>query len=418
MTHDLVCRDVSKRFRIRGPAADGPPTRLGTLFDRRRRWTDFWAVRNVSFEVERGEALGIIGRNGAGKSTLLKLLWGITAPTRGEIRIHGRLSGLVEVGTGFHPELTGRENVYLYGSILGMRRREITEKLERIVDFAGVRPFIDTPVKRYSSGMYVRLGFAIAAHLDPDILLLDEVLAVGDAPFQTQCFERIAELRRQGTTIVFISHDLGAVERLCSRVLLMQRGEMVSQGPPRSVIGEYLDGIRGEPEAAPETAKPRPVRVTSVDVSGTSAAGVTRTGEPVTVRVQYVASAPTEDVVVEVAWWSIDGMTLHSVLTTIDAARRLDLAPGAGTVEFLCPEVGLAPAVYSLSVGVRYRSAPPVGAHLHFWNRCAAVRVDPGRPVYGFFHMPHTFTISARSPAATVNGDGTDVEARDARATR
>lgn len=225
---DLKFNKVSKRYRVRKQLAQDASSHpiIRKIQSLRRPAQDFWAVRNVSFEVERGESLGIIGHNGAGKSTILKLLANITAPTGGEIVINGRLSALIEVGSGFHPELTGRENIYLNGSILGMRRREISEKLDSIVDFAGVRQFLDTPVKRFSSGMYVRLGFSIAAHLNPDILLLDEVLAVGDAAFQAKCLQRINELKEAGITIVFISHDLGAVERVCDRVLLMQRGKL------------------------------------------------------------------------------------------------------------------------------------------------------------------------------------------------
>src|SRR6476619_5314530 len=193
---DLQLTKVSKKYRIRREV-DGGGSFVRTLLSLRKRKEDVWALKDVSFNVQRAEALGIIGHNGAGKSTILKLLSRITTPTSGEIMINGRLSALIEVGSGFHPELTGRENVYLNGSILGMTRREITKKLDSIVEFAELRQFIDTPVKRYSSGMYVRLGFSIAAHLDPDILLLDEVLAVGDASFQRKCLERIAELRKQ-----------------------------------------------------------------------------------------------------------------------------------------------------------------------------------------------------------------------------
>src|SRR5918992_1380165 len=190
---DVSCRGVSKRY---------------TIHNAPRGRAEFWALRDVSFDVQRGEAIGVIGANGAGKSTLLKVLASITAPTTGEIIIRGRLSALIEVGSGFHPELTGRENVFLCGAILGMRRREIDAKLDSIAEFAGLRPFLDVPVKRYSSGMYVRLGFSIAAHLEPDILLLDEVLAVGDAAFQAKCLQRITELKKGGTTMLFISHDL------------------------------------------------------------------------------------------------------------------------------------------------------------------------------------------------------------------
>src|SRR5215470_9322641 len=238
---DLRFDRVSKRYLIPHEEEDGGSQypwmrKLRSLWHRPR---EFWAVREVSFEVKRGEALGIIGHNGAGKSTILKLLASITTPSAGEIRINGRVAALIEVGSGFHPELTGRENVYLSGSILGMARSEIGQKLESILDFAEIGEFIDIPVKRYSSGMYVRLGFAIAAHLEPEILLLDEVLAVGDMAFQRKCLDRVRALRREGRTIIFISHDLSAVEALCDRVLLMQRGELIADGPPGEVIGQY-----------------------------------------------------------------------------------------------------------------------------------------------------------------------------------
>ena len=246
---DLAFNNVSKKYVVQTDKSAAVST--GNPFLRRWRQfrpavEEFWALRDVSFEIKRGEALGIIGHNGAGKSTILKLLSNIMAPTAGEITINGRLSALIEVGSGFHPELTGRENIFLSGSILGMRRREIAAKLDSIVEFAGVRQFIDTPVKRYSSGMYVRLGFAIAAHLDPDILLLDEVLAVGDTAFQAKCIQRVKELEEAGTTIVFISHDLTAVERLCQRVILLQKGEIAAEGLPRDVIAAYNNtGVSG-----------------------------------------------------------------------------------------------------------------------------------------------------------------------------
>jgi lipopolysaccharide transport system ATP-binding protein len=241
---DLKFGNVCKRYFIqpRINSHQGLSKRLGRMFPG-SDLQEFWALRDVSFEVHRGEALGIIGCNGAGKSTILKLLSRVTTPTGGEIAINGKLSALIEVGSGFHPELTGRENIYLSGSILGMRRREITTKLASIVEFAGIPEFIDTPVKRYSSGMYVRLGFSIAAHLEPDILLLDEVLAVGDASFQSKCLERIQQLRNSGTTIVFISHDLTAVARLCDRVLLLDGGRVIAAGPARQIIELYSSAM-------------------------------------------------------------------------------------------------------------------------------------------------------------------------------
>jgi lipopolysaccharide transport system ATP-binding protein len=202
---------------------------------------EFWALRDVSFEVRRGEVLGIIGRNGAGKSTLLKILSRITEPAVGRIRLRGRVASLLEVGTGFHPELSGRENVYLNGAILGMTRAEIRQRFDAIVEFAEVERFIDTPVKRYSSGMYVRLAFSVAAHLEPDILIIDEVLAVGDASFQRKCLGKLeSATRSEGRTILFVSHNLAAVRQLCSRALLLQGGRLVADGTPTETIGQYM----------------------------------------------------------------------------------------------------------------------------------------------------------------------------------
>jgi len=201
---------------------------------------DFWALRDVSFEIPRGERVGIIGRNGAGKSTLLKILSRITEPTMGRVEIRGRVASLLEVGTGFHPELTGRENIYLNGAILGMTRREIRSKFDEIVDFAEVEKFLDTPVKRYSSGMYVRLAFAVAAHLEPEILLVDEVLAVGDETFRKKCLNRMNSISsKEGKTIIFVSHDLSAIQNLCSLGYLFSNGALVSTGRPVEVIKEY-----------------------------------------------------------------------------------------------------------------------------------------------------------------------------------
>lgn len=201
---------------------------------------DFWALKDVSFDIKQGEVVGIIGRNGAGKSTLLKILSRITEPTKGRVRIRGRVASLLEVGTGFHPELTGRENIYLNGAILGMTRSEIARKFDEIVAFAEVEQFLDTPVKRYSSGMYVRLAFAVAAHLEPEILVVDEVLAVGDAEFQKKCLGRMGEVAKEGRTVLFVSHNLAAVERLCTVGMLLNRGQVEACASMSEVIRHYL----------------------------------------------------------------------------------------------------------------------------------------------------------------------------------
>jgi lipopolysaccharide transport system ATP-binding protein len=210
---------------------------------------DVWALKDVSFEIRRGEAVGIIGRNGAGKSTLLKVLSRITEPSAGRVTIKGRVASLLEVGTGFHPELTGRENIYLNGAILGMHRAEIKRKFDEIVAFAEIEKFLDTPVKRYSSGMYVRLAFAVAAHLEPEILLVDEVLAVGDASFQKKCLGKMGEVAKTGRTVLFVSHNMQAIRQLCQRTILLEQGRLAMEGLPSDVVARYLLGsdIVGDP---------------------------------------------------------------------------------------------------------------------------------------------------------------------------
>src|SRR5258706_1479763 len=222
--------------------------------DRRKpRFEKIWALRDVNFEVEPGEVVGIIGRNGAGKSTLLKILSRVTDPTGGRVELYGRLGSLLEVGTGFHPELTGRENVFLNGAILGMRRAEIARKFDEIVAFSEIEKFIDTPVKWYSSGMYLRLAFSVSAHLEPEILILDEVLAVGDTGFQIQCFNKMQEIRRDGRTILFVSHSMQSVNRLCQRAIYLSDGRIVDDGPAKAVADTYLgSGLQTTAEPFPE----------------------------------------------------------------------------------------------------------------------------------------------------------------------
>ncbi len=232
---------LPSRITGEGPGANGLPSPSGEGSGVRASSESFWALRNVSFDVQQGEVVGIIGRNGAGKSTLLKILSRITEPTEGRVRIRGRVASLLEVGTGFHPELTGRENVYLNGAVLGMSRAEIRRKFDEIVAFAEVEKFLDTPVKYYSSGMYVRLAFAVAAHLEPEILIVDEVLAVGDAEFQKKCLGKMGEVARGGRTVLFVSHNLAAVRSLCRSGILLQKGTLASDGTIDDVTAAYME---------------------------------------------------------------------------------------------------------------------------------------------------------------------------------
>ena len=274
---------------------------LRAPFRRRRPKDILWALRDVSFKVNEGEVVGIIGRNGAGKSTLLKILSKITYPTSGRVRARGRVASLLEVGTGFHEELTGRENIFLNGSILGMKRREVTAKLDAIVAFSGVERFIDTPIKRYSSGMRLRLGFAVAAHLEPDVLIVDEVLAVGDAAFQKKCLSAMQDLRGGGRTVLFVSHNMAAVENLCSRGIWIANGQVCMDGSTHDVIEAYMgsfasaesaggalavDGRRGHGE----------IQYTRVEFLGKTGEpqSVTRAGKGIVIRFHYHAREAIE----------------------------------------------------------------------------------------------------------------------------
>ncbi len=255
MSAAIATHALSKRYRLGELQAS-----YGTLRDsivglvgkvgRRHRPEEIWALRDVSFEVQEGEVLGLIGANGAGKSTLLKVLTRITAPTSGRAEIRGRVGSLLEVGTGFHSELTGRENIYLNGAVLGMKRREIERKFDDIVEFSGISTFLDTPVKRYSSGMYVRLAFSVAAHLEPEILLVDEVLAVGDAEFQRRCLGRMEDLGDSGRTVILVSHNMQTITQLCDRVMLLEGGAVVADGPSSETVAAYLQSVHGTGSSA------------------------------------------------------------------------------------------------------------------------------------------------------------------------
>lgn len=399
MAIDLKFEHVSKRYHVRKPSEGGSSRNplVRKIQSLRGRREDFWAVRDVSFEARRGEALGIIGHNGAGKSTILKLLSNITSPSSGEIMINGRLSALIEVGSGFHPELTGRENIYLNGSILGMTRRHIASRLDSIVDFAGVRQFLDTPVKRYSSGMYVRLGFSIAAHLDPDILLLDEVLAVGDAAFQEKCLQRITEMKRAGTTIVFISHDLGAVERLCDRVLLMQRGEVIGDGDPHEIVAQYQTVAASKSNAPSDTSMANQERLVEVrslsfqDSQGEEATAL-RTGDPFTASLNFLSHAHLKDVVFELFFYSADG-ELQCQCTTEVSGGRIDLKQGPGTIKFDGQGLALMPGIYYTDIVIKERGSPKFFDWTQF--NFTALRVDPGKLVRGKYYVPHQWRLTA-----------------------
>jgi lipopolysaccharide transport system ATP-binding protein len=308
----------------------------------------YWAVKDVSFQVERGEVLGLVGRNGAGKSTLLKLLSRITVPTSGRIEVRGRLGSLLEVGTGFHPELTGRENVYLNGSILGMTRREITKKFGQIVEFSEIGKFLDTPVKRYSSGMYVRLAFSIAAHLEPDVLILDEVLAVGDATFQRKCIDRMTDLARQGRTILFVTHNMQLVPRLCDRAVHLAKGQVLEIGPSDEVTQHYLDRILEDSRGGDLRQKPRSgdgrarfVRAEAFDAHN-EPVSAHLSGDDLTIRMEIEAAEALPSVAVRVALQTLHGTRVVTGWTR-EAGLDLALTPGTQSLSVTFAGVGIRP---------------------------------------------------------------------------
>ncbi|MFN7036504.1 MAG: ABC transporter ATP-binding protein [Bellilinea sp.] len=300
---------------------------LGSLFkrDERKSHETIWALRDVSFEVKQGQVLGVIGRNGAGKSTLLKLLSRVTEPTEGEAEIHGRVGSLLEVGTGFHPELTGRENIFLNGAILGMRRTEIERKFDEIVAFAEVEQFIDTPVKRYSSGMYLRLAFAVAAHLEPEILVVDEVLAVGDAEFQRKCLGKMGDVAREGRTVLFVSHNMSAILRLTEETLVIEKGRLALRAPTPQAVDYYLsrgfarEGERiWEADEAPASALPfRPLAVRIRNPRGEVVNSI-RSAEDNTIEVEYCLDAPITGLRVGIYLMSMRGETIFTSFDTDD----------------------------------------------------------------------------------------------------
>lgn len=366
--------NVSKRYLI---GAGGRSLRnalaglTGRLMGRERAPVQqLWAVQDVSFNVHEGESVGILGHNGAGKTTALKLLAGITQPTKGSIRVGGRLGSLIELGAGFHPEMTGRENVYLNGVILGMTRKEVARQFDSIVEFAGIGAFIDTPVKRYSSGMYVRLAFAVAAHTDPRVLLVDEVLAVGDIAFRAKCYRRMAELRTNGTTVVLVSHDVHAIRDTCDRALLLWQGRLLQDGEPDAVISAYLARMQGvctEPVAhapnapgsdrrsafvAPQSTKAKIRQVIFRDGQGCPTTSVV-SGQPLTVEVRFSIQEPVCQPIFRIDFYR-EGRLYTGFSTAYDQETLRPLTCD-GQLGLLVPNLYMPCGVYSVSLVIADR---------------------------------------------------------------
>ena len=411
--------NVSKRFIVHHERPRSFQELAVSFFKRNNAsWEELWALRDVSFAVEQGRTLGIIGPNGSGKSTLLKLITRILEPTSGRVAVNGKVSALIELGAGFHPDLTGRENVFLNGSLLGMSRREMEEKFEEIVEFTELGRFIDMPLKHYSSGMQMRLGFAIATSVDPDILLIDEVLAVGDEAFQRKCMRKIAEFKRRGKTIVFVSHDLEAVRELCSEVIWLDGGVIRARGRPDEVIVQYLRDIgeeaplelavpaeEVEPAVEEETVQPveEPAEAASQPPSrwGSGEVEITRvefldgrgnpchtfrTGERMLARIHYLAHRRIERPVFGVAIYRDDGVHVNGP-NTKTSDYPIDYIEGEGSIDYVVDSLPLLEGEYQFSAAVYDHSCThPYDHHERMYS--FEVRRGRVKDAYGIFYIP------------------------------
>lgn len=362
--HGTLAQDLQSWWaRLRGK--EDPNAKIASILSGQEKQVDgdhFWALRDLNLEVKQGEVLGIIGKNGAGKSTFLKVLSRVTAPTRGNIRVRGRIASLLEVGTGFHPELTGRQNVFMNGTILGMSRQEISNKFDEIVDFSGVETFIDTPVKRYSSGMYVRLAFAVAAHLEPEILIVDEVLAVGDTEFQKKCIGKMKEVSGQGRTVLFVSHNLATIEKLCSKVTVLSDGKVwFSSENIEEAITEYekISVPSAGSTLAERTDRTGEGRVRLVDFTVTGRDGHSlervRTGQAINFNFEYKVidrSIEYKDAVFALSLYSRNGNAL-SMLGNHLSGQEIEICRESGVVTCCIDKLPLTSGYYDINLIVR-----------------------------------------------------------------
>lgn len=406
MAHSLPIIEVnglSKRYKLGHFNMTSFREEIGNLFTKRRghqssRPTtnkDFWALRDISFSINRGEVVGIIGRNGAGKSTLLKILSRITEPTTGEAVLRGRVASLLEVGTGFHPELSGRENIFLNGAILGMKRAEIAAKFDEIVDFAEVGQFIDTPVKRYSSGMYVRLAFAVAAHLEPDILIVDEVLAVGDAAFQKKCVAKMDEVSGQGRTVLFVSHNVGLVSSLCERVILLKEGSIKQDGEVDQVLAAYATEHHGPPAASLPTAHSQQgPAIKSVTVTGRGGAPSISPDSGYEITIEATGSVPHMGALVFVTTMSGTKINYFNTALAGDPDCREHTAPKV--FQLVVEKSQLLPGSYNIEVGLAAPSGMLAYDHhaatLEIWDGYFQGRSSGGYVNNCLFMAPHKWT--------------------------
>jgi ABC-2 type transport system ATP-binding protein len=370
---------VSKRFRLYHERNQSLKAAL--MRKRRAVVEEFWALQDVSFDVPQGSTFGLIGENGSGKSTMMKCMARILRPDSGRVTVRGKVSALLELGAGFHPELSGRENVFLNGSILGISQRELTRKFDEIVEFAGIGDFIDQPVKNYSSGMYVRLGFSVAINVEPDVLLVDEVLAVGDEAFQRKCGEKFAELREQGKTIVLVSHSMVAVHNLCDQVAWLNHGRVKMLDSARKVVDEYTGAVQVDSSVDAlggtrwGSGEGRIEVVELLDAGGVPVAQ-TRTGEAVTVRLHYEVAEPISRPVFGVAVQTLEGIHVTEP-NSRDAGYEIERLEGRGHVDLRIDRLMLVPGTYDLSVSLHdHGGLHPYDVRRHVLR----FHVEPGEP--------------------------------------
>jgi ABC-2 type transport system ATP-binding protein len=383
----ITVEGVSKRFRLYHERPHSLKERL--IARRGARYEEFWALRDVTFAVEQGETFGLIGPNGSGKSTLLKCIAGLLLPEEGHVEAKGRISSLLELGAGFHPELTGRENVYLNASILGLTRRETERCFDDIVGFAELEPFIDTQVKHYSSGMYVRLGFAVAVHVDPEILIVDEVLAVGDEAFQRKCLDRIDRFRREGRTILFVTHGVDLVRDICTQAALLNAGRIEAIGDPARVVRSFRELMHGEAhlEAMPgEERGNRLITVSSVRLlaPGGNESSVFRCGEDLCVDIEMVADEPVEDAVVGVRIDDAHGRLVFGTNTLINQVP-LGRVSGKLRTRFVFSRVPIQTGRYNVTIGV---TSPDYRIVYHWFEQAFPLRFEHAGPEVGQVAVP------------------------------
>ena len=424
-TPAVVARDVAKVYRrfVHQKQFRTLKSALltGSLLSDLRPEETFTALDGVSFAVPQGSTFGVIGANGSGKSTLLKLMAGITRPTRGSMSVEGRVSALIELGAGFHPEISGRENVVINGIMLGLTRKQVEERFDDIVDFAELREFIDAPVKTYSSGMYARLGFAVAIHVDPDVLLIDEVLAVGDEAFTRKCLDKIAEFRRRGKTILIVTHSLGLVEKMCDDVLWLRHGRMADRGDPKRVVDAYLTYVAGgeetllaaghghaeEPAGAPPPDAPpgeasvhgyqkgrwgsREVEITRVRL--VDARGRERhvyvPGESLTLALSVRAGAPVEDFVFGLGLFGADGVSIYGTNTDLEDWKPRRLA-GEAEVALVLEDLRLVEGTYLLDVAAHRKDGTPYDYHRGLYSFRVKSRIKD----VGLYRPAHRWVFS------------------------